>query len=220
MCGRFSLKASPDDLRKTIQVEPPAGYRARYNIAPTQGVLGVVMEDGERHARMLRWGLVPFWADDPRIGNRMINVRSETISQKPAFRNAFARRRCLVPADGFFEWQSTPEGKVPYRIHREDDGCFCFAGLWERWDRGSEVLESCAIVTRPADERISAVHDRMPVMLGGDACAAWLAAESRPNDLLDLLRSARLERLEIHRVSTLVNRPSNDVPACVERVEE
>jgi putative SOS response-associated peptidase YedK len=219
MCGRFSLKATPDDLRKTIEVEPPAGYRPRYNIAPTQGVLGVVMEEGERRARVLRWGLVPFWADDPRIGNRMINVRAETIAQKPAFRNAFARRRCLVPADGFYEWQSGPEGKIPYRIHRADDGCFCFAALWERWDRGPEVLESCAIVTRPADERISAVHDRMPVMLEGDACAAWLAPESQPGELLELLRSTRLEGLEIHRVSTRVNRPANDDPACLERVE-
>jgi putative SOS response-associated peptidase YedK len=220
MCGRFSLKASPDDLRKTLATGLPPSYRPRYNIAPTQEVLAVVMEEGTRRTRMLRWGLVPFWADDPRIGNRMINVRSETVAQKPAFRNAFARRRCLVATDGFYEWKAAPEGKLPYRIQREDGGCFCFAGLWERWDRGPQVVESCAIVTRPADERIAGVHDRMPVMLEGDACANWIEGDADSDALLDLLRTTRMDAIEVFRVSTLVNRPANDIPACVERVAE
>jgi putative SOS response-associated peptidase YedK len=219
MCGRFSLKASPDDLWKTVAVEPPPGYRPRYNIAPTQPVLAVVLEEGVRRGRMLRWGLVPFWADDPKIGNRMINVRAETVAQKPAFRNAFARRRCVVVTDGFYEWRAAATGKVPYRIQREDGGCFCFAGLWERWDRGPRVVESCAIVTRPADERIAAVHDRMPVMLEGESCDAWLAPASTPDSLQELLRTAHLDGLELYRVSTLVNRPANDVPECLEKVE-
>jgi putative SOS response-associated peptidase YedK len=217
MCGRFSLKASPDDLRKVIETDPPPGYRPRYNIAPTQEVIGVMMDGGERRARWLRWGLVPFWADDVKIGNRMINVRSETIAEKPAFRNAFQRRRCVVPADGFYEWQAGPGGKVPHRIQMVDGGVFLFAGLRERWDRGPQVIESCAIVTRPADDRIAPVHDRMPVMLDRDSAARWLSPDTPPEVLREILRTATLPGLEVYRVSTLVNRPANDLAECMDR---
>jgi putative SOS response-associated peptidase YedK len=147
MCGRFSFKASPDDIRKVFAVEPPAGYRPRYNIAPSQDVLALVLEEGGsppeepagggKQARMLRWGLVPFWADDPRIGNRMINARAETVAEKPAYRAAFRKQRCLVLADGFYEWRSRPEGKQPMRIRRPGELPFFFAALWDRWDRGT-----------------------------------------------------------------------------------
>lgn len=219
MCGRFSLKASPDDLWKTLDAEAIAGYRPRYNIAPTQDVLGVIVEEGGRRARMLRWGLVPFWADDIRIGNRMINVRSETVAEKPAFRNAFARRRCLVAADGFYEWQASPSGKRPHRIQKRDGRPFCFAGLWERWDRGGQVVESCGILTRAADEVLAPIHDRMPVILDGSWCTAWLSPDTEADTLLEMLRGAPAPELEVYPVSTLVNRPSNDLPECLERAE-
>ncbi|CAN5708233.1 SOS response-associated peptidase [soil metagenome] len=215
MCGRFSLKASPDDLRKTLGTEPPAGYRPRYNIAPTQDVLSLVLDGGSRTARMLRWGLIPFWAEDPRIGNRMINARAETVAQKPAFRNAFSRQRCLVVADGFYEWQASPAGKRPYRIQRPGAVPFCFAGLWERWERGGKRIESCTILTRAADDRIAAIHDRMPVILDGSDYDRWLDAEADSAALHDMIATVPAFDLESYSVSTLVNRPGNDVPECL-----
>lgn len=221
MCGRFSLKALPDDLAKVIGAELPLGYRPRYNIAPSQEVLAVVREEpGERRARMLRWGLVPFWADDPAIGNRMINVRAETVAQKPAYRNAFRRGRCLVWADGFYEWRPAPGGKRPMRIHRRDDAPFCFAGLWERWERGGRVVESCAILTTSANATLRTIHDRMPVILERDGCESWLATETPTDGLLALLAEREVAELEAYPVSTVVNRPGNDLPECLERVED
>jgi len=215
MCGRFSLKASPDDLRKTLQTEPPAGYRPRYNIAPTQDVLGLVLDGEVRALRMLRWGLVPFWADDPRIGNRMINARAETVAQKPAFRNAFSRRRCLVVADGFYEWQPGPTGKQPYRIQRPDGSPFCFAGLWEQWERRGERIQSCTILTRAADERIAPIHDRMPVILDSSDHDRWLDPTTETAALHAMISTIPDLELESYPVSSLVNRPSNDDPECL-----
>jgi putative SOS response-associated peptidase YedK len=215
MCGRFSLKASPDDLRKTLGAEPLPGYRPRYNIAPTQDVLSLVMDADARAFRMLRWGLVPFWADDPRIGNRMINARAETVAQKPAFRNAFSRQRCLVVADGFYEWQASASGKQPYRIQQPGAEPFCFAGLWERWERGAQRIESCTILTRAADERIAPIHDRMPVILDSSEYDPWLNPETAPAALHDMIASVPAVELESYPVSPLVNRPSNDGPECL-----
>jgi putative SOS response-associated peptidase YedK len=220
MCGRFSLKAQPDDLRKTCDAGVPPVYRPRFNIAPSQEVLSLTLgEDGTRRLRFFRWGLVPFWADDPRIGSRMINARAETVADKPAFRAAFRSRRCLVCADGFYEWAAAPTGKQPMRIHRPDDLPFLFAALWERWDRGGTPLESCTILTTAASDRLRPIHDRMPVILDPDGAATWLEAESPAAVLRELIARPVAAPLEAYPVSTLVNSPSNDLPACLDRWE-
>jgi putative SOS response-associated peptidase YedK len=215
MCGRFSLKAAPDDLEKTLEAQLPAGYRPRYNIAPTQDVLAVVMEDGARRARMLRWGLVPFWADDPRIGNRMINARAETVAEKPAFRDSFRRHRCLIPADGFYEWQVAEGGKQPMRIRQASDEPFCFAGLAARWRRGEQIVESCTILTRAANAVLRPIHDRMPVIAPVGDYQEWLSPDVDGAALLARWEAASGIDLEAYPVSTAVNRPSHDLPDCI-----
>lgn len=218
MCGRYSLKASPDELKRALGLEAPPGYHPRYNIAPTQEVLAVTAEEDGTHPRLLRWGLVPFWADDPAIGNRMINARAETVAEKPAYRGAFARRRCLVVADGFYEWQRGPDGKRPMRIHKRSDEPFVFAGLWERWDKRGRPLETCTILTTAASPLMAPIHDRMPVILDGPGREAWLSPASGPETLLPLLRPYGADDLEAYEVSTLVNNPSHDIPECLDPV--
>jgi putative SOS response-associated peptidase YedK len=220
MCGRFSLKARPDDLWKALGTEPLPGYKPRYNVAPTQSVVAVVLEDGVRRPRLLHWGLVPFWADDPKIGNRLINARAETVATKPAFRSAFARRRCLVAADGFYEWQPGPSGKQPYRIRKRDESPFCFAGLWESWEKGGQAIESCTILTAAANAAIAPIHDRMPVILEPATYDVWLSPETGAEHLKQLLNDPAGVELEAYPVSTLVNRPANDIPGCIEPLVE
>lgn len=214
MCARFSLKARPGDLEKVFGTLPP-GYRPRYNIAPTQEVLAVVGEEAGPRARFLRWGLIPFWADDPSIGNRMVNARVETVHEKPAYRNAFARRRCLVLADGFYEWQAREDGKHPMRVQMPGAEPFAFAGLWEVWERHGRRIESCTILTRAANAFIAPIHDRMPVILDEAGRGAWMDGAAGREDLLALLRDAVPPELEAYEVSTLVNNPHNDVEDCL-----
>jgi putative SOS response-associated peptidase YedK len=215
MCGRFTLTSSPAELRREfLLADWPAERRPRYNIAPTQDVAALRGVADERHLAWLRWGLVPAWATDVRVGARMINARGETVAAKPAFRSAFRRRRCLVLADGFYEWRAEPDGKVPVWVHRRDGAPFAFAGIWERCERaGEEPIESCAIITGPADAFMQPVHDRMPVILGREQRERWL--EDAPEaELLKLLRATPSADLQMHAVSRLVNSPRNDVPAC------
>jgi len=216
MCGRYSLKTSPAELEKLFGVAPPAGYRPRYNIAPTQEVLAVTAEQGEREARLLKWGLVPFWAEDPSIGSRMINARAETVADKPAYRNALAKRRCLIPADGFYEWQKRDDGKHPMRVRLHSEGVFAFAGLWERWDRRGRPLETCTILTTTPNPLMSSIHDRMPVILDEAGRERWLAADTPRDDLLALLRPWEGDDLEAYEVSSMVNSPAHDIPECLD----
>ena len=173
---------------------------------------------------LLKWGLVPFWADDPKIGNRMINARAETVAKKPAFRQAFRRRRCLVPADGFFEWNKGPSDgkkptKTPYWIHRADGAPFVMAGLWERWEpENGSALHTFTILTTDAVPEIRDIHQRMPVILPEKAADAWLAADTSAEDLVSLLGPYG-EGLRFHPVSSVVNSPRNDSPECIEPVE-
>lgn len=216
MCGRYSLAAHPDDLRAEFGLSAlPADYSARYNVAPSQLVLAVVRDDGRPRCVWLRWGLVPWWAEDARAGQRMINARAETIASKPAFREAFLRQRCLVLADGFYEWQRSGSEKVPFRIRRSDGRPFAFAGIWARRGHDREPLETCAIITTPARGFMARIHDRMPALLDGVQGAAWLAADAAANELHALLRPAPDDLLEAYVVSPLVNSPRNDVPACI-----
>ncbi len=222
MCGRFSLAVDAEALRDELGVEIPDDYAPRYNIAPTQHVIAVGRgRQGLRCARF-RWGLVPFSAADPRGAARMINARSETAHSLRAFRDAFAARRCLIPADGFYEWKRDGTVKQPFHIRRRDRHPFTFAGLWERWaPSGQEPLFSCTILTTTPCDLVRPIHDRMPVILEGDARHGWLDPDAATPALRALLRPySRDEDLEAIPVSTLVNDPRNDTPACVEPVPD
>lgn len=225
MCGRFVSSSPADKVAAYFDVdEVPEQLLDRgpnYNTAPTTSVL-VVYEDGStRRLDAFHWGLVPSWAKDTRIGARMINARAETIAEKPAFRSAFARRRCIIPADGFYEWTAAPEAKKkqPYFIHRPDGEPYAFAGVWERWKgpKGStqegteaEPLRSCSIVTTSANEPMAQLHDRMPVMLPRSAWDMWLDPDQHDTDLLgQLLVPAAPELITFHAVSTEVNNARN-----------
>lgn len=218
MCGRFSLKAHPDDLEKILGLPIPPGVRPRFNIAPTQEVLAITCEEEDWQPRLLRWGLVPFWADDPAIGNRMINARAETVAEKPAYRSAFVRRRCVVLADGFYEWQKRPGGKQPMRIRLRSDEPFALAGLWERWDKRGRRLETCTLLTTVANRLVEPIHDRMPVILARSEWERWLSPGTRAAELGPLLRPYEADDLEAYEVSTLVNSPVHDIPECLDAV--
>ncbi|KAA3629268.1 MAG: SOS response-associated peptidase [Proteobacteria bacterium] len=216
MCGRFNLITDAQGLVEFFNVLYCPELTPRYNIAPTQEVPAVVLIEGARQVVMLRWGLIPSWARDPGIGNRMINARAETAATKPSFRAAFRRRRCLIPASGFYEWQTRSDGKQPYHIHPAGGGLMAFAGLWEHWEAQGQVLRSCTILTTAANVTIAPVHDRMPVILDRADHAAWLAADASPEVLQALLRPCAENWLVADAVSRHVNSPANDDPACIQ----
>ena len=219
MCGRFTLAISPEQLREAFPwLEATHAPAARYNIAPSQP-LAVVPNDGKDRLDYFVWGLVPSWAKDPKIGYRMINARAETVAEKPSFRAAFRRRRCLILANGFYEWKATPgsKQKTPYYIQLKSKSPFAFAGLWENWfdPDGSQVL-SCAIITTNPNSMMAEIHNRMPVILPQNAYKTWLTPGDSPsNEMLPLLKSYPAEEMEAYPVSTLVNNPANDTPECV-----
>ena len=227
MCGRFTQRLSWAELHELMDlIGPPRNLRPRYNVAPSQDVAVVRATDGGRSLSMLRWGLIPAWAKDPAIGYRLINARSETVAEKPSFRSAYRRRRCLIPADGFYEWQRLGKIRQPWLFGLRDGAPFAFAGLWERWTvpegaalTGSlaelgagDPVETCTILTTAANETVAPVHGRMPVILPRDACDPWLAGEDVS------LAPFAADAMTAHPVSTLVNRPANDDPRCVEPV--
>lgn len=218
MCGRYTLTTSGSEILGAFDLfELPPDYGPSYNVAPTQNVLSIINAEGRSRAGWLRWGLVPFWAKDPSIGNRMINARAETVHQKPAFRTAFERRRCLIVADGFYEWRKTAGGKVPTWLHFPDRRPFAFAGLWERWTPpdGGEPVHSCTIVTTEANPFVRPVHDRMPVILSGAAAGIWLDPGADRAALQAVLRPYPGDDLTAYEVSTLVNAPRNNSPDCI-----
>jgi putative SOS response-associated peptidase YedK len=220
MCGRFALHHSAQQLAGHFAVEQLAiDFQPRYNVAPTQAV-AVVVQQEQRALDAFRWGLVPFWAKDAKIGSRMINARSETIAEKPAFRNAFKRRRCLIPASGYYEWKKEGNRKVPHYLYLEGGRPLALAGLWEEWNSPEgETLRTCAIVTTQANDFAAAIHHRMPVILEGEGQEAWLDP-SRENaaELTALLQPYSGDDLAAHPVSTRVNPPTFDDPACIEPV--
>jgi putative SOS response-associated peptidase YedK len=226
MCGRYTLSVPLSDLVDVFDVQPPTfEYPLRYNIAPTQHAPVVARSGGSRRLGLLRWGLVPPWAKDPAVGSRMINARSETVADKPAFRKAFERRRCLVPADGFFEWkkEAAREGgrtrKTPYWIHRPSRVPFAFAGLWERWGKDEEdALYTFTILTTEASAPIRHIHSRMPAILSREAADRWIDEEASREELLSLLIPYQGSELDAHPVSSVVNSPRNDTPVCIEPI--
>lgn len=220
MCGRYVLRASPKVVAAAFGLSELPLWEPRYNIAPTQSIPAVRVDaDGGRRLAHLRWGLVPGWAADPGIGNRMINARSETVETKPAFRAAFRGRRCLLPADGFYEWKKEGARKQPFHIRRRDEAPFAFAGLWEYWERDGEIIESGTILTTEANGTMRPLHERMPVILDPADYAAWLDPANRDvQGLKALLRPCGDDVLTASAVGALVNNPRHDDPRCLEPV--
>lgn len=216
MCGRYTLSTPAGRLAEEFQLDSTVEITPSYNVAPTQQVAAVLEDEGGRRLEMLRWGLVPSWAEDPEIGARMINARSETAPEKPSFRSAFRRRRCLIAADGFYEWKRENGGKQPYYFHMQDGRPFAFAGLWESWEKGDGILRTCAILTTRANSVLEDVHDRMPVILPHDAYNAWLDPDADREELGELMIPYPYDDLETYPVSRFVNSPRNNDERCIE----
>lgn len=206
------------EIVRQFDVSADASFEPRYNIAPTQSIATIrADEQGLRSLDLLRWGLVPHWAKDVGIGNRLINARAETVAEKPAFRQAFSRRRCLVLASGFYEWGQTPAGKSPFFMSPGSGECLAFAGLWEQWrGGGEETLETCVIITTAANAKLAKVHERMPAILAADAQALWLAEETPKNERVELLKPAPEHELEVRQVRRIVNNPRNEGAELIE----
>jgi putative SOS response-associated peptidase YedK len=224
MCGRYTLSSPTDLLADLLELDSVPELAPRYNIAPTQeaAVVRVTGETGARSLDLLRWGLIPFWAKDPGIGNRMINARAETVAEKPSYRASFKRKRCLVPADGFYEWQATGGRKQPFYFRFEGGGPFALAGLWDRWEKGEgEPVETFTILTTEPNEVVAPVHKRMPVILDREGMAIWLdPAIEDAERLTPLLGPFPTSGMEAYPVSTYVNSPGNDTPRCIEPLVE
>ena len=224
MCGRFTLRASAGTVAEQFAVFELPPFTPRFNIAPTQPVPVVRIDpqptEPRRQLVWLRWGLIPSWAKDPAIGNRMINARAETVAGKPSYRAALRRRRCLVVADGFYEWRKAAGQKQPYFIHMADHKPFAFAGLWEAWEGADHShIESCTILTTEPNDLLRPIHDRMPVILAAEQYDRWLDPATREAEVvLPLLKPFPSEPMAAYAVGTLVNNPGNDEPACVEEL--
>ena len=218
MCGRYSLISPVESVVRLFGLDCRPNLPPRYNIAPNQEVPVVRDRGGGRTLDYMRWGLVPPWAKDAAIGQRMINARAETVMEKPSFRNAFRLRRCLIPADGFYEWQVRAKGpKQPYRICREDGAPFAFAGLWETWgDGGEDELFTCTIITTEANRTLGEIHQRMPVILGERNFSAWLDTTCDDSKALHMMLTPAIEELLVfYPVSMLVNNVRNDGTDCI-----
>jgi putative SOS response-associated peptidase YedK len=220
MCGRYTLHAKPADIAKHFGLDeiPDDLFEERYNIAPSQTVATVRLEDaGHRTLQMNKWGLIPGWAKDPKIGFSLTNARAETVDEKPAFRSAFKARRCLIPSSGFYEWKATGANhKQPYHFRRLDGALLGFAGLWERWKNPEgQVIVTCSIITTSANGIVQPVHDRMPVILDPADYGQWLDPRASAADLLALLRPAQEDALTAIPVSSYVSNSRNQGPQCV-----
>lgn len=214
MCGRYVITSTPEAIRRLFGYVEQPNFPPRYNVAPTQPIPVVHVADGQRHFALMRWGLIPSWVKDPKGFSLLINARAESVIDKPAFRNAMKRRRCLIPADGFYEWKPDGARKRPHFVRMKDGAPFAFAGLWETWTgQNGEEVDTAAIVTTDATPEIAHIHGRMPVMLEPDSFAMWLdCANVDPLTAQALLVPARPGMLEAWEVSTAVNRVANDTP--------
>lgn len=220
MCGRFALIISQAELEKIFGLRLDEEFNPRYNIAPSQTVPVITFQEKDKKKKIssMKWGLVPSWAKDPSIGDRMINARSETIHEKPSFRNAFQRRRALIPASGFFEWKREGNAKTPYFIGMKEMKTFAFAGLWERWIHDDNFLETFTILTTEANELVRLIHDRMPVIIPENAYDKWLHPSTDLSQIIPLLAPYPEDTMQAYPISKLVNNPKNDGPEILERV--
>jgi putative SOS response-associated peptidase YedK len=221
VCGRFTLTSTPEELARRFELDGVPSLAPRYNVAPGQEVLVVRAEEGGRRARWLRWGLVPPWARDPTVGFRMINARVESVTLRSAFRDAVRARRCLLPADGFFEWAERGRVRQPYYVRPVAGAPFGLAGLWESWRGEAGVLETCSVLTTDATPALRDVHDRMPLVVPPDLHAEWLASDGGDAEpLLSRLREAPPPAWRVHPVSPRVNRADRDEASLIAPVPE
>lgn len=222
MCGRFTLRTNMHDVAQAFDLPDVPELPFRYNIAPTQEVAAIRLEpeQNQRELSLLYWGLIPSWAKDAKMASKLINARAETVAEKPSFRSAFTKRRCLIVADGFYEWQKLADGKKqPFYIHCQDDKPFAFAGLWESWNGEGETIESCTIITASANEVMQPLHDRMPVILSASDYDQWLDPTFKDKSALkELLEPCPADWLEAYPVSTRVNNPKHDEAECLKPV--
>ncbi len=222
MCGRFTLTAEIDLLMDWFEIDEFASefdLPVRYNIAPSQDILTIVANGEKRRAGFLKWGLVPFWAKDPSIGYKLINARAETVPEKPSFKHAFKKRRCLILADGFFEWKKDGKHKQPKYIKMKDGKPFAFAGLWEKWkDNQGTPIYTCTILTTEPNELMADIHNRMPVILPKEGYSQWLQWDGETKALTDMMKPFPASKMMAYDVPTIVNSPRNDVPECIESV--
>jgi putative SOS response-associated peptidase YedK len=216
MCGRFTLTSTIESISGYFQASSNIQFEKRYNIAPSQDIPVVRSMDGhQREVVILKWGLVPVWAKDPSIGSHMINARAETLAEKPSFRSAFRKRRCIIPANGFYEWKQE-NGKQPYYIRPKHEGLIGFAGLWEQWEDPDQLIESFTIITTEANNFMQPVHDRMPVILNPASYDQWLNhKDCSDQSVIHLLSDCGVE-MDCYPVSKYVNSPSNDDVRCIE----
>jgi len=219
MCGRFARASELEAVLRLLRFDTSelTELHPRYNVAPSQPVAAVRSQDGRRILVGLRWGLIPSWANDPAIGNRLINARSETVAEKPAFRSAFKSRRCLIPATAFYEWQATgSKHKQPFAISMKDGSLFAFAGLWEVWNKGdSEPIQTCTILTTEANAVVEPIHDRMPVIIAPQDFASWLDPQTPVAALHTLWQPYPAEAMQALPVGSYVSNPRNDGPQCL-----
>jgi len=217
MCGRSSLHDDPTNILERFNLPPSLpGFVPHYNIAPTQLQWTISLDDDRAAAaRQMKWGLVPSWANDPSIGNRMINARAESLGTRPAFRDSLRARRCVILADGYYEWKVVGKSKSPFYFRLNDGRAFGLAGLWDRWERGDTVLETCTVITTDAGARSALIHDRMPVLLVDDAATKWLDVSALGRELQVLLTPYDHGDLELYEVGRFVNNAANDSPDCI-----
>lgn len=216
MCGRYTITESIDEIAAYFGVEVTELYNPRYNAAPTQ-LLPVITNKDTKHVQMFKWGLIPSWAKEQSIGNKMINSRLETITEKPSFKNAFKSRRCLVIADSYYEWKKESSGKVPYRITLKKDKIFVFAGIWETWNK-EETVNSFSIITTKAAKELVELHERMPIILPHENIKAWLDNSLDEKSALALLDNPVDHGFDIYEVSKKVNTPTNDSKELIQKV--
>lgn len=219
MCGRFSLTTSPIKLTKIFRLSEIPRLDTHYNIFPGSEIAVIKQTDHQRTLDYLHWGLIPPWAEDPKMGYRTMNARAEKVHKSPAFRSAFRNKRCLIPADGFYEWQKLEKGKKqPYYIRSKDEAPFAFAGLWEKWQgKDGKVIESCTIITTESNELIKPIHYRMPLILKPGDYELWLdleVQEIRP--LQVIMKPYPEDKMKAYPVSATVNNPINDIAECID----
>lgn len=221
MCGRYTVTASPEALRKHFGYEEEPNFPPRFNVAPAQPIPIVRLVDGKRQFALVRWGLLPSWVKDPRSFALLFNARGESVLEKPAFRAAMKRRRCLIPATGFYEWQTDGDRKRPFYIRAKSGGLLAFAGLWETWTGpNGEELETAAIVTTRANNTLAPIHERMPVIVPPEAFDLWLNCDDVDAKTAEtLITPAPDDLLEAYEISTAVNRTANDGPEIIKRTE-
>ncbi len=222
MCGRFAMKASDEKVTARFAVQESLfSIRPRYNVAPSQ-IVGVILDNGMRYLEGLKWGLIPSWSKDPKIGNKLINARGETLAEKPSFRTAYKRRRCLIPATGFYEWKKEGDQRIPMYIHLKDHELFGMAGLWEEWQApDGSFVRTFTIITSPPNGLMETIHSRMPAILKPEDEAMWFDPSlQNSKELQALFQPYPAEAMTTHPVSKHVNSPANDDAHCIEPDQE